>query len=82
MIELDTINNKKEIILCPACKGSGKDWHTIRISGHNEEREERPCSLCRGCGRMRQITTMQLFPFENNSELHTPGFDGKGRIWD
>lgn len=51
-------------ILCPVCKGTGKEKHKyVRNDGENVE-TQLTCELCKGTGNIKFFTTTKLYEYK------------------
>jgi len=63
---------KEEILLCPKCKGSGKQERSELEDYHNNIYNywDVNCPECKGHGRLLQITVVETIPLtEDNLKL-------------
>jgi DnaJ-class molecular chaperone len=56
-----------EIILCSTCKGSGQTSYEECVNYHKREYDTiyKTCYNCKGSGRLKHITTVEIEPYCN-----------------
>jgi len=56
-----------EIILCRTCKGSGQTSYEECVDYHKREYDTiyKTCYNCKGSGRLKQISTVEIEPYCN-----------------
>jgi|NOAtaT_6_FD_contig_91_709617_length_2473_multi_2_in_0_out_0_3 hypothetical protein len=56
-----------KIILCGTCKGTGKTSYEECVNYHKREYDTifKTCYNCKGSGRLKETTTVEIEPFIN-----------------